>query len=150
LVNEEISLDITLEDFKKYFRAKQEHTASSPSCHHIGHYRTMLECLCRKDYSIPQTIISIAYISLISHCPLHHWQKASQVMIDKGKGKFVGNLRIIQLCEADLNFILQVIWGHRLICHACCHFVLDSSQYALPGQICNMAVISKLLFLDLL
>jgi hypothetical protein len=70
-------------------------------------------------------------------------------MIDEGKGKHVDNLRIIQLCEADLNFILHTIWGHRLIRHSCRHFALDSSQYALPCQTCNNTVLNKLLFLDL-
>jgi len=70
-------------------------------------------------------------------------------MIDEGKGKHVDNLRIIQLCEADLNFILHTIWGHRLIRHSCQHFALDSSQYALPCQTCNNTVLNKLLFLDL-
>jgi hypothetical protein len=31
-------------------------------------------------------------------------------MIKKGKGRFVENLWIIQLFEADLYFVLQVIW----------------------------------------
>jgi hypothetical protein len=122
LVNEEISLeisfDITIDNIKQYFQSKQEHTASSPSGRHIGHYQKMLECIRREDYTIPQTIISIAHLSLITHRPLHRWQKASQVMIDKGKGKFVDNLRIIQLCEADLNFVLHTLWGHHLIHHA--------------------------------
>jgi len=30
-------------------------------------------------------------------------------MLMKGKGLFVENLRIIQLCEADLNFGLHVV-----------------------------------------
>jgi hypothetical protein len=128
LVKDEISLEISMYDFKKYFHAKQEHTASSPSGHHIGHYRAILECICHEEYSIPQTIISIAHLSLITLCPLNRWQKASQVMVDKGKGKHVDNLRIIQLCEADLNFLLHTIWGHRLIRHACQNFALDSSQ----------------------
>jgi hypothetical protein len=56
-------------------------------------------------------------MSLITATPLQRWQHASQVKIDKGKGRYVENLRIIQLCEADLNFVLHTIWGHRLIRH---------------------------------
>jgi hypothetical protein len=70
-------------------------------------------------------------------------------MIEKGKGRHVENLRIIQLCEADLNFVLHMIWGHRLIRHAMKHNALDPAKFALPGQTCNNAALSKTLFLDL-
>jgi hypothetical protein len=56
-------MEISIDDFKKYFCAKQEHTASSPSGHHIGHYQIMLECIHREEYSIPPTIIYIAHLS---------------------------------------------------------------------------------------
>jgi hypothetical protein len=70
-------------------------------------------------------------------------------MSEKGKGKFIENLRIIQLVEADLNFVLPTIWGHRLARHAMTHSAMNQSQYALPGQTCNNAVLNKLLYLDL-
>jgi hypothetical protein len=74
---------------------------------------------------------------------------ASQVMLEKGKGRYIENLRIIQLCEADLNFVLHVLWGNRLIRRACKHKALNPSQFALPGQTCNNAVLNKVLFFDL-
>lgn len=70
-------------------------------------------------------------------------------MIDKGKGQFVNNPRINQLVEVDLNIVLHVVWGHRLIRQAKKFSALDESQYALPGQTCNNAVLNKILFLDL-
>jgi hypothetical protein len=68
-------------------------------------------------------------------------------MIEKGKGRHIDHLRIIQLCEADLNFVLHVIWGHRLLRHAQRFLAFDPAQYALPGQTCNNAILNKLLFL---
>ncbi len=59
------------------------------------------------------------------------------------------NLQIIQLVEADLNFVLHTIWGKCLIHHSMVSKALNSSQYALPGKTCNNAVLSKLLFLDI-
>jgi hypothetical protein len=70
-------------------------------------------------------------------------------MIEQGKGRFVENLRIIQLSEADLNFVLHIIWGHCLIRHAISRGALDNAQYALLGQTCNNTVLNKNLFLDL-
>jgi hypothetical protein len=70
-------------------------------------------------------------------------------MIEKGKRRFIDNLQIIQLVEADLNFVLHTIWGYQLIRQALHHSALDKAQFALPGQTCNNAVLSKILFLDL-
>lgn len=53
------------------------------------------------------------------------------------------------MCEADLNFVLHTIWGHRFIRHAKKHLALSSTQYAVPVQTCNNAVLNKVLFCDL-
>jgi hypothetical protein len=63
---------------------------------------------------LAEIIIGLVNISLITSWPLHWWKRSAQIMIDKGKGINVENLRIIQLCEADLNFVLNAIWGYRL------------------------------------
>jgi hypothetical protein len=115
----------------------------------MGHYKTLLECICTNNPMIPSLIIDIAYISLIIASPLSCWNTASQVMLEKGKGYFIENLCIIQLCEADLNFVFHFIWGHRLFRHASSHQALDPAQYTLPGQICNNAVLKKTLFFNL-
>jgi hypothetical protein len=148
-INEEISLTLSVEDFKKYFSLKQERTASSPSGRHMGHYKVIIECICRENFLLPDLILAIAQTSLATASPLARWHHASQVMLEKGKGSFVENLRIIQLCEADLNFVLHKIWGHGLTRHALSHNALDKAQFALPGQTCNNAVLNKVLFLDL-
>jgi hypothetical protein len=49
-------------------------------------------------------------------------------MLEKGKGRLIENLCKILLCEADLNFVLQTLWGHQPICHATHHRALDNVQ----------------------
>jgi hypothetical protein len=112
LVIEEISLDLSIEDFKAFFKSNQEKTSSSPSGHHMGHYKTLIEGIRRGEPAIAQTLVDIAHIALITTSPLDCWKTTFQVMIDKGKGQFVTNLRIIQLVEVDLNIVLHVVWGH--------------------------------------
>ncbi len=34
--------------------------------------------------------------------------------LEKWKGNYIEHLRIIQLCEANLNFTLHVLWGKRM------------------------------------
>jgi hypothetical protein len=41
--------------------------------------------------------------------------------------------------------VLHSIWGHRLIRHVTTHDALDTSQYAIPGQTCNSAVLNKVI-----
>lgn len=115
----------------------------------MGHYRSILESIRSNDFTIPNLINFIAMISLLLAAPLARWEKASQVVIEKGKGHFIENFRIIQLVEADLNYVLNSIWGRRLIQHAMRRAALDPAQYALPGQTCNNAVMNTMLFLDL-
>jgi hypothetical protein len=69
-VEKEISLHLSLDDFKHFFKPKQERTASSPSGRHFGHYKTLLEYIHRDSPQIPQLIIDIAYISLSMASPL--------------------------------------------------------------------------------
>jgi hypothetical protein len=76
IISQEISLSLSLDDFKKFFKGKQERTSSSPSGRHMGHYKRMLECIRHDTPFIPEIIISIAYISLISVTPLYRWQIA--------------------------------------------------------------------------
>jgi hypothetical protein len=142
-----IMLHLSTKDFCRYFKSKQEGTASSPSGRHMGHYRAMLECIRQKNDILPTIILNITTISLQTATPLLRWQQASQIMLEKGKQKHIDNLRIIQLCEADLNFILHVILGKPLMRHAIHN--LDKAQFAIPGPTCHNAVISKLLYLDL-
>jgi hypothetical protein len=149
LIHQEILLSLSCEDFRSFFQVKQERTSSSPSSCHFGHYRTMLEGLQRHDKTLPNWIINIAFLSLSTAFPLTRWHYASQIMLEKGKGWLIENLQIIQLCEADLNLVLQTVWGHRLIHHATHHCALETSQFAIPGQTCNNAVLNKVLFCNL-
>ena len=136
-VSQQISLIVTVEDFKHFFKKKQECTSSSPSGRHMGHYKVMLDEIRLGRPEIAEVIINIAQISILVASPLNRWKRASQVMLEKGKGCFIENLRIIQLVEADLNFILHVFWGKRLTRHAVNNNALHQSQFALPGQTCQ-------------
>ena len=47
------------------------------------------------------------------------WAKALQTMLPKDPGMpKVERLRVIQLFEADYNFVLRIIWGRRLVWNA--------------------------------
>lgn len=85
LVSQEIPLLLLIEDFKQFFKSKQEKTASSTSGRHMGHYKVALECIRWNNLVLPELILSIAYLSLTTATPLDHGNKASQVTIEKGE-----------------------------------------------------------------
>jgi hypothetical protein len=82
---EEIPLSLSIEDFKKYFRSKQEPTACSPSGRHMGHYKMAVECIHHEFFTIPKIIIGIA--KNISHCSISIVSVASCFTSNAGKGK---------------------------------------------------------------
>jgi hypothetical protein len=119
------------EDVTRGFRRWREATATSPSGRHLGHYRaiiqddTLLRCLTKFLDIVVQRGISPS-----------RWQQAINVMIEKDAGRpRINRLRIIHLFEADFNFVLKLLWGHRLVRHANDLKLLNSGQYgSVPGK----------------
>jgi hypothetical protein len=145
-----IDTHITIDDFKTFFKHRKERTASSPSGRHMGIYKILADRADYECHDIVHIIIMLINTSILTSRPLKQWKRSSQIMIEKGKGQFIKNLRIIQLCEADLNFCLHIIWGNRLIRSTTKGSALDTAQFALPGMTCQSAVWNKVLFCDLL
>lgn len=83
---------------------------------------------------IAYTLLIIINIALPTLSPLKRWQHSSQIMIKRAKANFVENLCIIQLCEAELNFVLNILWGNRMIHTTQKHGSLDDSQFSIPGH----------------
>ncbi len=148
-MHQEIDTHISIDDFKNYYHHRKEKTSSSYSGRHMGHYKVIAEMANYND-TVAMILVTIINISIMTARPLKRWQRSIQVMLEKGKGRFVENLRIIQLCEADLNFVLNIIWGYRLVRNAQKGHHLDPSQYAHPGQTCHSTVWNKTLYCDLM
>ena len=70
IINPEISLYISYDDFKEFFLEKREGTSSSPSGRHFRHYQSLLECIHHNDHNLPSLINNIPYISFTTASPL--------------------------------------------------------------------------------
>jgi hypothetical protein len=77
IIKDQIPLNLSIDDIKKFFNAKQEKTSSSPSGRHMKHYIVALEFIRQNNLSLPNLILSIAHISLTTATPLTRWNKAS-------------------------------------------------------------------------
>ena len=106
-----IKSTLTIDEFKQGFKLVAEKTSSSPSRRHLGHYKA----------SLKDDILCLVYSILMSTpfefgFTLDRWLHALQVMLEKIKGQpRLDKLRVIQLMEADLNMMLHIIFGCRLI-----------------------------------
>ena len=106
-----IKSSITIDEFKQGFKSVAEKTSSSPSGRHLVHYKASLndDILCL----VHSTVMSIPFKLGFT---LDRWLNALQVMLEKIKGTArLDKLWVIQLMEADLNMMLCIIFGHRLI-----------------------------------
>ena len=98
-------------EFRHYFKTKKESTESSPSGRHIGHYKAILG-----NDELVEMVVAMLNIGLATGNDLHRWQQTISVMLEKDKGSpKLHRLRIIQLFEADYNFLLALMLGHRLM-----------------------------------
>ena len=73
-------------------------------------------------------------------------------MIQKEKGnEKIHRLRVIQLMGADYNFVLALVFGHRMMKFARQHCNLNDSQYgSMAGKRTQSAVLNKVLTYDIL
>ena len=89
---DEIQLSVSSADFVQYFSRRKESTQSSPSGRHYGHMKVIA---LMEQGVIRDTIVRIAATAVITKQPLDRWLRCTQVMLDKGKGVYIENLRII-------------------------------------------------------
>ena len=77
------------------------------------------------------------------------WTKAIQIMLEKKPGNpLLHRLRGILILEADLNWVLRLIWGQRLLKNAVNTHTLMTTQQARPGFQSITAPLNKVLAYD--
>ena len=97
-------------------------------------------------------IVSMLNIGLITGQALDRWKRTVSLMLEKDTGQpKLHRLRIIQLFEADYNFLLSLVFGHRLMTFARKFCKLNESQYgSMSGKQAQSAVLNKILTYDLI
>ena len=82
-----------------------EKTTTSPSGRNLGHYKTLMANDNFSDFIITQCTLPVQH-----GFALDRWAKAVQFMYPKNPGmQTLDKIRIIQIYEADYNFILCTI-----------------------------------------
>jgi hypothetical protein len=157
--------NITFCEFKNALKKWDEHTTTSPSGRHLGHYRVLLQdVLDKEEVEIKQNIqngesfqskasiiLKVYYHMLCatikSGHPMRRWLNSHTSMIQKVSGcSRLDRLRVIHIYEADYNLFLKLFWGRRLVYSSESNELINEGQYgSRPGKSCGEQVLKKIL-----
>jgi hypothetical protein len=148
-----IPADISFDEYIKAFDKWRERTTTSPSGHHLGHYKILLKLSVmdeeNENVNISKLLLKLYYQITIIATRLGHtlerWAVVSTCMIEKIVGNSrIDKLRVIHLFEADYNLILKIIWSRRAVWHAhCCDVINHGQSGSRPGRRAIDVVIMK-------
>jgi hypothetical protein len=133
---------ITEGEFISAYKATKEATSSSPSGHHVGHYKAILSY--PTLVHLHQTMMSIPITQGFSPT---RWERVVNVMLPKDEGNFqCHRLWFIALFENDLNQAKRILVGRKLLRHLEKSQLIGNMQYgSRPGKQCQSAVLQKVL-----
>ena len=81
--------------------------------------------------------------------PLERWLNVLTVMLEKERGNInIEKLRAICLFEADLNWVLKVIYAKRTMKNARNQNLIEPELFAVAGQSTPDATMAKIMFTD--
>jgi hypothetical protein len=131
-----VPINVTNDDYRKFFRKWTESTSTSPSGKHLGHYKALLSLGLEQDPPIKPLADAIIELQLqLSNVALTYghvydrWKQIVSVMIEKKPGLFLlEKLRTIHLFEADYNWLLGLVFGRRMVYGA------EDQQHLFNGQ----------------
>ena len=124
-----ISTNLTLNNWVNGWARMRESTSSAPGGHY-GHYKTAAVAARLPDDHPDHTVVLAEIYAGMATLPLKHgfapkrWQSCIDAILEK-----IEKLRIVMLYEADFNFVLKLIWGHRLVRNAEEHGCLGKSNH---------------------
>ena len=140
----EIATYVTPDDFQQFWQHTREHTGSSYSGLHFGHYIAASFC--------PD--LSLLHVAKLSICArngvsLACWGQGLTVLLEKILGNvFVHKLRAICLLEADFNWWNKLIFAKRMMQQAVQEGAIPQECFAKKHSHCNHAVLTKQFFCD--
>ena len=140
-----IDINISKDDYIRYWRGSREKTSSSYSNTHFGHWKAAA-------FNDGLAEHHAMFIQLVcqSGTYLNRWSTGLTVMLEKVAGNFrVDKLRAILLMEADFNFANKLLFGSRMIHRAEQRKVLPIENYGSRNDHCSIEIaLSRLLFFD--
>ena len=130
-----INTIISPDDLNSLYQVWKESTTTSPSGLQLGRDKGPLQYSDNTDIgNIQRRIIKIKSqfinLALKNNIIYERWKSINTVMIEKQPNLYhIEKLRALHLFESDLNGILGILWGRRLMIQAEYHNILHDSQH---------------------
>ncbi len=140
-----LSICITPQQWKQYWKAVNEETSSLESGLHFGHYIMGSTSDLITRYHAAWVSVVIAYI-----IQLERWSRGLSVMLEKTLGvTLVTKLQAILLMEADFNATNKIIYRNRMMAKVRGHNLMPEEIFSKQNRMANKGTLSKTLFCDL-
>jgi hypothetical protein len=99
--------ELTREEFISAYKVSKESTSSSPSGHHIGHYKAVVQ-----DPTLAQLHSQMMSFPFIHGFSPDRWKRVTDIMLEKEQGNSrCHRLRILALFESDFNQAKRIVIG---------------------------------------
>ena len=109
-----VDIVVSTLDFQQGFKKLPDKISSSPSGCHMNHYK-----LLSSDKGLSPILARASTLPFQHGFSPARWHTTIQFMLEKEPGNpLITKLRVIQLLEADMNFVFCLLWGKRLVHHA--------------------------------
>ncbi len=142
-----LDINISVEAFQSCYKAVKENTSSSPSGHHVGHYKAAA----MNDHltAIHAMMRTIPFRAGFSP---QKWRRVVDIMLEKQPGNSqIHRLRILALLESDFNQAVHIIIARQLSFHLEDNNMVPAMQYgSREGRQCVSAVLNKQLTHDII
>jgi len=140
------SLEISREDFITYWHQAREHTSSSLSGTHFGHYKATASSLFLAEIHALMTQMPF----MVAYMP-RQWQAGLQVVLQKKAGVIhVDCLRAILLFEGNFNFGNKVLFSRRMTDSALQHSLIPAECFgSVPGRKATQVSLARSWLADL-
>ena len=147
LANGSVSITITItpEEFRQYWKRAREGTSSSLSGVHFEHYEAAAHSAELSGFLAKQ-------VTLIARtgCPPKRWSRGLTVVLEKIAGLALFNkLRAILLMEADFNMHNKIIFGKRMLDSARSGGMIPDEHFSDKGKTAKDGKFSNVLVFNL-
>ena len=97
-----------------------------------------------EDETLFQLVFDVMRVALDTGVVLKRWEKVHQILLlkDVPESK-IHRFRNITLVEADLMFVMRIVWAKDMATKIDKAGALNQAQYARKGQIDQMSVLNK-------
>jgi hypothetical protein len=140
-----VTIIITPEQWKQYWKVISEETSSSKSGIHFGHY------IVGSKSDIISHYHSACVLVILAHAiKLKRWSWGLSVMLEKTLGvTLVTKLRAILLMEGDFNATNKIVYGVRMLQNARNHNLMPEEIFSEKNGMADDGTLCKTLFFDI-